>query len=245
MENQINKKLNIVILISVMIISLLVMIFEGYFRKSIDHIPFVIFGSIIILFDFYVVCFHMSTKRLLSIIPVAGITGYITQVVGTNSDIWVYTNRGQTFFIAIFMFIFVAIAMYGLTTKILSLPLQPVTKTQRKSLFTICWTVFLFIFLVITAQKFKHTITLSFWIYYSLLFVLALYFSLKFTGKTIISITIAAWIIGFASEYFGSQAGIWLFTNNNFPPVFLVVGSWPLEFTLHYCLSAMMVNEIS
>lgn len=221
------------------------MIFEGYFRKPIHYIPFVIFGSVIILFDFYVVCFQMSTKRLLSLIPVAGTTGYITQMVGTGSDIWVYTNEGKTFFVAIFMFIFVAIAMYGLTAKMLTLPVPPVIKTNRKWLFATCWIVFLFAFLVITSQRFKQTITLWFWVYYSLLFVFALYSSFKFTGRKIICITIAAWIIGLASEYLGSQAGIWLFANNNVPPAFLVVGAWPLEFTFHYCFSAMIVNEMS
>jgi hypothetical protein len=59
-----------------------------------------------------------------------------------------------------------------------------------------------------------------------------------------VSLTISAWVVGFASEYFGSQAGIWLFEkSDNFPPAFLVGGSWPLEFTLHYCLSALIVKE--
>ncbi|MDN3514009.1 MAG: hypothetical protein NG747_06385 [Candidatus Brocadia sp.] len=243
MEKQIIKRnLNLVIFISVMSVSALVMLFEGYLKTSLRNKPFMIFGGLIILFDFYIVLCQMSTKRLISLIPVAGVAGYITQIIGTKCNIWVYTNHGKTFYIAIFMFISVAIAMYGLTTKI-SLLIQSISRVNNK-LFNMVWIGCLFVFLIITSQKFKSEIDASFWVYYSFLCAFALYSSLKLNLSALMGITISAWLIGFASEYFGSQAGIWLFEkNNNFPPAFLVGGSWPLEFTLHYCLSAMIAKE--
>ena len=243
MKDKINRKLNAVILIVTMVIALIVLICEDYFRTTLNYKPFIIFGGLIIVFDFYVILFQTSTKRLITLIPVAGIAGYITQAVGTSCNIWVYTNQPQTFFIAAFMFIFASIAMYGLTTKVLAMPKHSLSKTKSR-LFNICWISGLFFFLVVTSQKFKNDINSFFLIYYGFLFVFAIYSSLKLRVSTMISLTLSAWIVGFASEYFGSQAGIWLFEkSNNFPPAYLVGGSWPFEFILHYSLSAMIAKE--
>ena len=243
MKKQINRKLNTIILISVMIVSLLVMIFEGYLKVSLGSKPFLIFGGTIIIFNFYVILFQINTKRLIALIPIAGAAGYVTQVIGTGCNIWIYTNPGKTFYVAIFMFIFAAIAMYGITAMMSLLTGQFELKARNK-MFNLFWVTGIFVFLVVTSLKFKNDINFQFWIYYIFLFAFAIYSSLKSTLTTVVAITISAWIVGFASEYFGAQAGIWLFEKtNNFPPSFLVWGSWPLEFTLHYCLSAMIARE--
>jgi Domain of unknown function (DUF362) len=42
----------------------------------------------------------------------------------------------------------------------------------------------------------------------------------------------------------GASSGLWRFENDRtFPPVFLVLSSWPLEFLLHYSLSGMLSGE--
>lgn len=243
MKKQINRKLNVIILVSVMLVSLLVLIFEGYLQISLNSKPFLIFGGIIITLNFFVILFQISTKRLISLIPIAGTAGYVTQVIGTGCNIWVYTNPGKTFYVAIFMFIFAAIAMYGITSTMTSLSEKLKFKSGNK-MFNVLWVSGIFVFLVVTSQNFKNDINLQFWIYYICLFAFAIYSSLKSTFTTVVAITISAWIVGFASEYFGSRAGIWLFEKtDNFPPSFLVWGSWPLEFTLHYFLSAVIVKE--
>lgn len=244
MGKKINRKLNVIILVSIMAVSLLVIILEGYLKVSLSSKPFLIFGGVLIAFNFYVILFQISTKRLIALIPIAGTAGYVTQMVGTGCNIWTYTNHGKTFYIATFMFIFVAIAMYGITNLMLSLSGKHESEKYRNKMFNICWVSGIFIFLVVTSLRFKNDINLTFWIYYGLLFAFAIYSSTKLNIRTMISLTISSWVVGFASEYLGSQAGIWLFEkSNNFPPAFLVGGSWPLEFTLHYCLSGMISKE--
>jgi hypothetical protein len=244
MKNKINRKLNIIILLGVMAVSLLVMILEGYLKVSLSSKPFLIFGGIIIVFNFYVILFQISTKRLITLIPIAGAAGYVTQVIGTGCNIWVYTNHGKTFYIAIFMFIFAANAMYGITVMMSPLSGKHGSKEYRNSIFNICWVSGIFLFLVVTSLRFRNDINLAFWVYYGFLFIFAIYSSSRLSIRTMVSLTISAWVVGFASEYFGSQAGIWLFEkSDNFPPAFLVGGSWPLEFTLHYCLSAVISKE--
>ena len=244
MKNKINRKLNIIIMVSVMAVSLIVMILEGYLKVSLSSKPFLIFGGLIIVFNFYVILFQISTKRLIALIPIAGAAGYVTQVIGTGCNIWTYTNDGKTFYIAIFMFIFVAIAMYGITTLVSPESGERESKKTGIKIFNICWVSGIFIFLVVTSLRFKNDTNLAFWIYYGFLFIFAIYSSSRLSIRTMVSLTISAWVVGFASEYFGSQAGIWLFEkSDNFPPAFLVGGSWPLEFTLHYCMSAMISKE--
>lgn len=243
MGKKINRKLNVIILVSIMAVSLLVIILEGYLKVSLSSKPFLIFGGVLIAFNFYVILFQISTKRLIALIPIAGTAGYVTQVVGTGCNIWTYTNPGKTFYVAIFMFIFAAIAMYGITNLMSLLTGQFKLKSGNK-MFNLFWITGIFVFLVVTSLKFKDDINFQFWFYYIFLFAFAIYSSSKLTFTTVIAITISAWIVGFASEYFGSQAGVWLFEKtDNFPPSFLVWGSWPLEFTLHYFLSAMIVKE--
>ncbi len=244
MINNTNRILNVIILLAVMAVSLLVIILEGYLKVSLSNMPFLIFGGIIIVFNLYVILFQIRTKRLIALIPIAGAAGYITQVIGTGCNIWTYTNDGKTFYIAIFMFIFVAIAMYGITTLMSPLSGEHVSRQTRSKMFNICWVAGIIIFLIVTALRFKNDINLAFWIYYGFLFIFAIYSSTRLSIRTMVSLTISAWVVGFASEYFGSQAGIWLFEkSDNFPPAFLVGGSWPLEFTLHYCLSAVISKE--
>jgi hypothetical protein len=244
MGKKINRKLNVIILVSIMAVSLLVIILEGYLKVSLSSKPFLIFGGVLIAFNFYVILFQISTKRLIALIPIAGTAGYVTQVVGTGCNIWTYTNQGKTFYIAIFMFIFAANAMYGFSNLMLSLFGKRESKKSRNSIFNICWVSGIFLFLIVTSLRFRNDINLAFWIYYGLLFIFAIYSSSRLSIRTMVSLTISAWVVGFASEYFGSQAGIWLFEkSDNFPPAFLVGGSWPLEFTLHYCLSALIVKE--
>ena len=244
MENKTNRKLNCLIFVLTIAIGVVVIIYEGYLKTVLGYKPFIIFGCVIIVLDFYTILCLISTRRLLSLIPVAGVAGYITQVVGTNCNIWVYTNTHRTFYVAIFMFIFASIAMYGLTVKFFALPEQQFSKTVNR-LLNVLWISALFFILIITSNKFKTDINLGFWIYYGFLFTFALYSSSRINISVMISLTLAAWVVGFTSEYFGSQAGIWIFQDNgNNVPAYLVGGSWPLEFTLHFCLSRMLAKEM-
>jgi len=68
-----------------------------------------------------------------------------------------------------------------------------------------------------------------FWIYYISLagFVILMQAGIPFTE--LLSLILAAWIMGGISEWIGATAKLWHFRTVA-PPLFLVLGCWPLEF---------------
>ena len=69
-----------------------------------------------------------------------------------------------------------------------------------------------------------------FWLYYlSLLgFAVVMHYHISFTE--LLSLILAALIMGGISEWIGATAKLWHFRTETLPPLFLVVGCWPLEF---------------
>jgi len=80
----------------------------------------------------------------------------------------------------------------------------------------------------------------SFWIYYISLagFGILLQAGIPFTE--LLSLILAAWIMGGISEWLGATAKLWHFRTVAFPPLFLVLGCWPLEFLVIRGLAARM-----
>jgi hypothetical protein len=69
-----------------------------------------------------------------------------------------------------------------------------------------------------------------FWIYYISLVGFAILTQARVPFTELLSFILAAWIMGGISEWIGATAKLWHFRTVAFPPLFLVLGCWPLEF---------------
>jgi hypothetical protein len=84
-----------------------------------------------------------------------------------------------------------------------------------------------------------------FWLLYAILFPITLVTANRMELPVFLGLLLTTWVFGFVSEYAGSVPNhIWTFTYNpNYPPVFLIIGCWPLEIFTQYALSAFLANE--
>ncbi|MFC1828583.1 hypothetical protein ACFL0O_03105 [Thermodesulfobacteriota bacterium] len=78
------------------------------------------------------------------------------------------------------------------------------------------------------AYEFEKNV--PFWLYYITLTVFAVITSYHLSFTELISLILAAWIMGGSAEWVGATAKLWHFRTKALPPLFLVLGCWPLEF---------------
>jgi hypothetical protein len=81
-----------------------------------------------------------------------------------------------------------------------------------------------------------------FWIYYSALLALAIVMQYGISFTELLSLILAAWIMGGIAEWIGATANLWHFRTETLPPLFLILGCWPLEFLVIRGLAAR-VND--
>ena len=79
-----------------------------------------------------------------------------------------------------------------------------------------------------------------FWIFYSALLAFAIVMQYGISLTELLSLILAAWIMGGISEGIGATANLWHFRTETLPPLFLVLGGWPLEFLVIRGLAARM-----
>jgi hypothetical protein len=78
-----------------------------------------------------------------------------------------------------------------------------------------------------------------FWIYYISLAGFAILMQAQIPFTELLSLILAAWIMGGISEWLGATAKLWHFRTVG-PPLFLVLGCWPLEFLVIRGLATRM-----
>lgn len=79
-----------------------------------------------------------------------------------------------------------------------------------------------------------------FWLYYVSLLGFAIVMQFRISFTELLSLILAAWIMGGIGEWIGATARLWYFRTEAFPPLFLVLGCWPLEFLVIRGLATRM-----
>lgn len=234
------KMINLLILSILGLAIYISMAIEGYIQLL--NLTFGISLAILFFFSLWT-AWSMSLKRLI-ILGLAGFYfGYITQVVGTKSGLWIYNGRYKSYVFAALIWAISSIAMYGLSVKVLKIGFTIASDYIKRFSGTI-FVAILFLIIIITLKEYRAGLGPVFWAYYITLFAFAVYVSYIIDFQSILRLTIAAWIIGNIGEYLGSQSGLWTFPfNPDYPPLFLVISFWPLEFIAQYSISGIIAKE--
>ena len=92
------------------------------------------------------------------------------------------------------------------------------------------------------SERFKSKLEPNepFWIYYISLAGFAILMQARVPFTELLSLILAGWIMGGISEWMGATAKLWHFRTVAFPPLFLVLGCWPLEFLVIRGLATRM-----
>jgi len=231
----------------------------------------------IIVFFVVVVAACIATARVIRLrqlfaLMLFGFTiGFITQAIGTTSDLWCYKH---TFVFAALSWSLGAVTMEGIS-KLIRLKMKPLTDNPMNVI------TILVIFAVIPvtlaiqdhwkyaahrpipkervenpmcnthkpgsaqnecfiyqsmpaeeSEDFKSCFepNTPFWVYYISLLGFAIITNYHASFTELLSLILAAWIMGGISEWIGAIARLWYFRTEALPPLFLVLGCWPLEF---------------
>ena len=106
---------NLLLLLAVAAAGVVLMIVEGYIKFL--HWPFIVFSVVVSILGIWYAAFEISTKRLVALMAVAGLSGFVTQVVGsTVQGVWVYPGPYESYFFVPSMFACVSTVAYGLTS---------------------------------------------------------------------------------------------------------------------------------
>ncbi|MCI0723265.1 MAG: DUF362 domain-containing protein [Acidobacteria bacterium] len=229
---------NVILLLAAAVTCAVLLHVEGYWPRL--RWFFIVYAVALVLWNGWVAAFAISKFRIVSLAVTAALAGYLTQVVGVSNGFWSYP---ATFYFVPFMFVLASLGMYGLCR-------YPFTHLFRglgglKSR----WLNLLVVFILLVGFVFglSHSPqepSLLFRVYYLFLALFALYASQLLSFRSFTAVILAGWGIGYISEALGAASNLWTFTaSRSSPPFFLVFSSWPLEFFLHYGLSAIVAGE--
>jgi uncharacterized protein (DUF362 family) len=266
-----NEKLrNLVIVGLVIAVTLVSAVHENYLVIEKGWAPafhsmfwFVLLGGFCLLVW---LAWSISTRRLVSFVAVIFIIEYINQSLATKLGLWTYSAQGGAYIFGVWAWVVSGLVTYAIASRAtvrltmkgkLSLPrfLNPV--------------VVIVLFLVICFFGRDHLIEAgrqmlqSFLIFYGALMVVGILASLWMDTRALVGVIISALIVGFISESAGATAGIWQFLqpptpdqgsaltqssqairiSASCPPVYLILGCWPLEILAQFALSALISGE--
>lgn len=239
--NQIEKTRNIFLTILLLIATLFSAYYEGHFQR----ITIIFWVTLAVSFIVVIwLSLIISTRRFLSLVVVIFVFEYIKEAIGIKSNIWVYYGLGGQFIFGVWCWVLAGLVCYGLATRIL-------IRLIRKLKFSMPRWLNLIIILIIAALipamigGYINGAGILFWLFYALVLTYCIYSALKMDFPILAGIVLSAWIIGNPSEYVGSiSSGVWEFTlDASYPPLFLLLGCWPIEILAQYSLSAFLANE--
>ena len=209
---------------------------------------FIVFFALV-----FIVCFatalyeRTNTKFFIWLLLFGFFIGLITQIIGTTNNLWIYK---ESFVFVGFSWALAAATMLGLSFLINKLFREIDGKT-----YNILGLIVLILVILIFLNEFRTRVFLDFWIYYFALFVFAVVTTYHMRFSVLLSLILAAWIMGFASEYMGSSIGLWQFYPELVqsevakpltcwsPPPYLTFGCWPLEFLAQVGLSSFISQQ--
>lgn len=214
---------------------------EGYFPMiSLLLWIVLILGFLIILW----LSGFVSTKRFLSLIFAIFVLEYIKESIGISSDLWRYNGTSGFYLFGVWLWVIGGLITYTISTRII---IKIVRKFRIINSSMINVVIFMMIVAVIpvTLGDYWQGLEIRFYVFYAILISIGFFASRGLDTDAFLTIVLSAWLVGNPSEYVGSiNSGIWTYIHNsNYPPLFLVIGCWPLEILVQFSISAFLSGE--
>jgi uncharacterized protein (DUF362 family) len=196
----------------------------------------------------------ISTRRLVSLIVAIILVEYCSQTLGIKLNLWEYKVSNESYVFPILIWVVSGLFAYtGAWKAVVRLSMKSVRLLPRAlnpliliALFSVVW------FMGPPAIKETGSVALwfhprhLFWLFFAVLLLIGSVASLRADFRVVMGVVISAWIVGFISESAGAEAGLWTFPPSlpsSSPPVYLVIGCWPLEILAQFALSALFAGE--
>lgn len=220
---------------------------EGYLGMIAGSRQFYIFFAAVFLVC-VATCLNTNGTFFLWLLVFGFFVGLISQIMGTYNKLWIYKHESYVF--TGFLWAFSAAAMHGLSLALIRL--FPEMKSKR---YNVLCLILLFLVIPVFLGRFRAAVNLNFWIYYFCVFVFSAVATARLKFSALLSLVLAAWVMGYITETIGSNAGLWGFcvirdsaeTARSIacwsPPPYLTFGCWPLIFITQMGLSFFLSQE--
>jgi uncharacterized membrane protein YczE len=209
---------------------------------------FIVFFAIVLIACFVTALYERTnTKYFIWLLVFGFFIGLITQIMGTTNSLWTYQDS--------FVFVGFSWALAAVTMLGLSFLLEKLLSEINGKRYNVLGLTVLVVAILIFLNEFRTKVLLGFWIYYIALFFFAAVTTYHLRFSTLLSLILAAWIMGLVSEYMGSSIELWKFCPELAetggarpfpclsPPPYLVFGCWPLEFLAQVGLSSFISRQ--
>lgn len=213
---------------------------EGYFPL----IPLYFALSLLASFGlcFWLAC-SIPTKHLLALILSIFIIEYIKETIGIISGLWVYHGTHGAYNFGIWCWVLGGLSTYTLATRIVIPQLKSLMPVGPLSNARII--VALFVLIPVTLLGYWQGTGGWFWSFYLLILIFCLYLARRLDFPVLAGLVVTSWLVGFPGEYLGGVSSqVWTFPlNPHYPPVYLVIGCWPLEILTQYGVAALVAQQ--
>lgn len=224
-----------------------------WFKPGVDGAIFWVLLAAGFLLVFWL-ALTITTLRLVSFVVAVVIIEYFNQTIGTRLDLWHYSSPQQTYLFGICVWVTASLFAYlGASKAVCRLSMRSWLKWPRWfnpvviiALLAIIWYLGPAKVKELDFQDAWYSDSHLFWLFFVALAVVGALASLWADSRLIIGIVISAVIVGFISESSGAAATIWKFPGSEqtfCPPVYLILGCWPLEILAQFALSALFAGE--
>ncbi len=209
---------------------------------------------VLLLFGFACVVWmalFSSTKRMLALLLGVFLIEYVKESIGVASKCWTYNGPGHFYTFGILAWVAAAVTVYVVSSRVLiktvsllepSFPqwLRPAPRWINP----LC-VAFFFWFIWLSLGEYWDGVGYYFVAFYVILFAVAAYTSIRMNFAVFAGTVMATLIAANLCEYLGAiAAGIWTFSHSpSYPPLFLVIGCWPLEILTQFALAAFLAAE--
>jgi hypothetical protein len=186
----------------------------------------------------------VSTTRLACLLLGIFVIEYVKETIGVRDGLWVYHGAGGGYVFGVWAWVLGGVVSFLAATRLVGpflarrLP-RPPDWTKPVLLLAVAATI------PLTLGPDLPRVGILFWCLYGLLLAGGLLAASRMSASLLLGIVLTSWIVGNPSEYAGSVgSGVWTFPGHpGYPPVFLLLGCWPLEILAQFGLSALLAGE--
>lgn len=185
-----------------------------------------------------------ATARLLALLVVVFFMEYANQTLGVSSGLWQYNGVNGRYVFGVMAWLVAACSAQALSTGV-AIPLLQRLRFRAPRWLTSGLVLGLLAFIPLAADGYRARMGPPFWCFFALVGAIAMVASRRMPIHVFAGVVFSAWFVGSLSEYVGSMSsGCWTFPHDSrFPPLYLVLGCWPLEILVQFSVSAFLAGE--
>jgi len=186
----------------------------------------------------------ISSRRLISLVLSIFMIEYFKEAIGVRAGLWSYNGNPGQFIFGIWSWVFAGLTTYTLATRIVIPGIRKLGLRLPRLMNSLMLSL-LFASLLISLGPYRADAGSLFYAFYIILFSVGLFASFRLETHVFLGLVLMAWFVGYPSEYLGAiNSGLWTFSHSpDNPPLFLLLGCWPLEIMAQYSLSAYLAGE--